>query len=222
MKTTVIAIICFLIGVFAVLGYRYYRAKQSKAPVTHTVTLPEELTPQPTFALVPPSEAVSGILTITKGKAQKWSRNDDGYKEASSGAQILTGESVVTEDLSTAVATVSGIANITFGQDTELAFANLYPTDMIVQQKSGKITYEITDTGHPFSVRALHTLVSIPSGAMTINVVDTDISITVTTGSVKFALVDNDNNTHVWNLTEGHRVNIDDAARQVYFVHPLQ
>jgi len=222
MKNTVIAIICFLIGVFAVLGYRYYRAKQTKIPVSSIIASPEEPIPQPTFALNPPSEAVSGILTVPHGKVQKLSRNDNSYKEASSGAQILTGESVVTEDLSTAVATISGIANITFGQNAELAFANLYPTDMVVQQKSGKITYEITDTGHPFSVRALHTLASIPSGTITINIVDTDMSITVTDGSIKFALVDNDNNTHVWNLTTGERANIDDATRQVYFVHPLQ
>ena len=220
MKNVLIALSCFFIGLLSVLGYRYYRAKQIKAHTPNTLVSQAEPAPQPTFALVPPSEAVSGILTITKGKAQKLSRNDDGYKEASSGAQILTGESVATEDLSTAVATISGIANITFGQDAELGFANLYPTDMTVQQKSGKITYDITDTGHPFAVRALHTLVSIYSGKTTINVIDTDMSITVTTGSTKFALVDNDNNTHVWTLMAGERANIDDAARQVYFISP--
>lgn len=216
MKNTVIAIVCFLCGVGAVLGYRYMHAKRVPPP---SVTIQQPTpTPQPTFALEPPSEAVSGILTITHGKAQKWSRNDDGYKEASSGAQILTGESVVTEDQSTAVATISGIANITFAQNAELGFANLYPMDMVVQQKSGKIIYDVTDTGHPFAVRALHMLVSINSGQTTINIVDTDTSVTVTTGSAKLALVDTDNNTHVWELSAGHRANIDDTARQVYFV----
>lgn len=218
MKNTVIAILCFLVGAATVFGYRYMLAKRT-APLPAASKLPSP-TPEPTFALVPPSQSVSGILTISKGKAQKWGRNDDGYKEASTGAQILTGESVVTEDLSAATATVSGIVTIIFGQDAELSFANLYPTNMTLQQKSGKITYEVIDTQYPVSVRALHTLVSMNTGKTTINVVDTDMSIIVTAGSAKFAFVDSDNITHVWELTAGQRANIDDAARKVYFVSP--
>jgi hypothetical protein len=55
-------------------------------------------------------------------------------------------------------------------------------------------------------------------GDVTINIIDTDSSVTVKTGSVKFALVDNDNNTNVWNLQSGQRANIDDQTRQVTLV----
>lgn len=44
------------------------------------------------------------------------------------------------------------------------------------------------------------------------------MSVTVSTGSVQLALVDTHNNTHAWNLKAGQRANIDDAAREVYFL----
>ncbi|MCX6792086.1 MAG: hypothetical protein NT149_03555 [Candidatus Gottesmanbacteria bacterium] len=103
------------------------------------------------------------------------------------------------------------------GPVAELVFANLFPTDFVLQQKTGKIEYLVTQ---PISVRALHTLVTINSGDTTINIIDTDMSITVKSGSVKFALVDNNNNTNVWDLKAGQRANIDDANSQVYLVKP--
>ncbi|HHT9138984.1 MAG TPA: hypothetical protein ACFYEK_17285 [Candidatus Wunengus sp. YC60] len=207
----------FILGFTAVAGYQYVHAKtntvieqpQSKADQ------PMAETPQPTFALVPPSGAVSGTLTVTSGHILKYSRNDVEYKEASTGAQILIGESIATNENSTAVADVTGIVKASMGQVSELVFANLFPTNFVLQQKIGKIDYQVTK---PISVRALNVLVTIPSGESVINIIDTDISITVKTGSVKFALVDTDNNTGVWNLKVGERANIDSAASQVYLV----
>ena len=198
-----------------VLGFQYLRTRQIIVPV---VTAPKTTpTPQPTFALVPPSEAVSGTLAVLSGHAEKFSRNDTEYKEASTGAQILVGESIATKDNSIAAATVSGIVSVTMNPSTELVFANLFPNDFMLQQKSGKIDYLVAK---PISVRVLHSLVTINSGEMIINSIDTDMSITVKTGSVKFALVDNNNNTNVWNLKAGQRANIDDSYRQVYLVRP--
>jgi hypothetical protein len=212
-RTFLLALLAFLLGSGSVLGYQYLHTRQTTtgAP-TNTAIAP---TLQPTFALVPPSQAVSGILTVVSGHAQKLSREDAEYKESSTGAQILLGESVATKENSSATATVSGIVNVTMGANAELVFANLFPDDFVLQQKSGKIDYLAAQA---ISVRILHTLVSINSGETIINVIDTDISVTVKTGSVKFALVDNDNTTRVWNLKAGQRANIDDAARQVYLV----
>ena len=214
MKTFLLLLLAFVLGFGGVAGYQYFRTKQ-EAPVV--VTPAVQPTPEPTFALVPPSQAVSGILTVTTGHAQKFSRNDTEYKEASIGAQILLGESVATRENSSATASVSGIVTVSMGPSAELVFANLFPTDFVLQQKSGKIEYLVTQ---PISVRALHTLVTIGSGDTIINIIDTDMSITVKTGSVKFALVDNDNNTNVWDVQAGERANIDDVTRQVYLIQP--
>jgi hypothetical protein len=216
-RTYFIAFLAFLLGFGGVLGYQYLHTRQIMHMITPRPEADQPLAgiPQPTFALVPPDAAVSGILTVVSGHAEKLSRTDSEYKEASTGATILLGESVATKDNSSAMATVSGIVNVTMGPHAELVFANLFPTDFVLQQKSGKIDYTVAQ---PISVRALHTLVSIDSGEIIINSIDTDISITVKTGSVKFALVDTDNNTNVWNLKAGQRANIDDTARQVYLV----
>ncbi len=213
-KTVILLLLAFVLGFGGVVGYQYFKTKQ-ELPVVITPAV--QPTPEPTFALVPPTQAVSGTLTVTSGHAQKFSREDTEYKEASTGAQILLGEAVATKENSTATAVVQGIANINMGPTSELVFANMFPADFVLQQKSGKIEYLVTQ---PISVRALHTLVTINSGDMTINIIDTDMSITVKTGSVKFALVDNDNNTNVWDVQAGERANIDDAAREVTLIKP--
>jgi hypothetical protein len=220
MKTILFLLLAFVLGFGGVVGYQYFRTKQE---VPTVVTSAAQPTPEPTFALIPPSEAVSGILTVTGGHAQKFSRNDTEYKEASTGAQILLGESIATKENSSATASISGIVTVNMGPVAELVFANLFPTDFVLQQKSGKIEYLVTQ---PVSVRALHMLVTInqglpaQAGDITINIIDTDMSVSVKTGSVKFALVDNDNNTNVWDLQAGERANIDDITRQVYLIKP--
>ena len=214
MKNILVPICAFLVGFSAVLGYQYIRTSQTTIPLV-TAPVVSVPTPEPTFALVPPSSAVSGVLSITSGHAKKLSRNETEYKEASTGAQILLGESVSTGENSSTAATFSGIVNVSMGPVSELVFANLFPSDFVLQQKSGEADYTVTQ---PISVRALHSLVAIGPGETTINIIDTDMSISVKSGSVKFALVDIDNNTKVYNLEAGQRANIDDVARQVYFV----
>jgi len=220
-KNFLLTTLFFAIGVIAVWGFQYIRHTNNSYTPTSMTSQSPAVSPTP-FILTPPSQSVSGTLTILHNKVTQLTRTNDSYQDATPGGQILTGESVATDENGIAVATVSGIVTATLNQNAELAFANLFPTDMVLEQKSGKIQYDVTDSGYPMSVRALHTLVSINSGTAIINVIDSDMSITVKTGSLKFALVDNDNNTHVWNLTAGHRANIDDPTRSVYFVHPLQ
>lgn len=215
MRTVLLLLLAFILGFGGVVGYQYLRTRQT-APVVE----PQPEADQPlagTFALVPPSQAVSGILTVTRGHAQKLSRTDSEYKEASTGAEILLGESIATKANSSATASVSGIVNVIMGPVSELVFANLFPTNFVLQQKTGNIDYLVTK---PISVRALHTLITINPGDTTINIIETDMSITVKSGSVKFALVDNDNNTNVWTLKAGQRANIDDVNSQVYLVQP--
>lgn len=214
MKNALLPLVAFFIGFSAILGFQYFRTKQNSFSLLTSPTV-NQPTPQPTLALVPPSTAVSGILTVTSGHAKKFSRNETEYKEASTGAQILLGESVATENNSSATAAVGGIVNVSMGPDSELVFANLFPTNFVLQQKSGKIDYSVTK---PISVRALHALISITPGEVSINIIDTDLSITVKSGSAKFALVDNDNNTNIYKLSSGDRANVDDLARKVYLV----
>ena len=212
MKHTLLILAAFAIGFTGVAAYGFFRTQTAQPPTVVTGTIP---TLQPTFALTPPSEAVSGMLTQTTGHVLKLSRTDSDFKEASAGAVILTGESLATKDQSAATATVSGILTVSLGQNAEVAFANMYPSNFVLLQKSGQAEYRIFS---PISVRALHTLIGLEPGNFTITIINTDLSVTVTSGSATIALVDTDNNTHIWNLSQGERANIDDATRQVYLI----
>lgn len=214
MKTIIFPLLAFIFGFSGVFGYQYFKTNKIETPVIE----PRPEADQPVagaFTLVPPTEAVSGILTVTRGHAEKFSRGEKEYKEASSGAQILLGESIATKENSAATAEITGIVSVHLAESSELVFANLFPENMVLQQKAGKIEYTVTK---PISVRALHTLVTINPGQTTINIIDTDASIMVKSGSVKFALVDTDDNTHVWDLQAGQRANIDDTAREVSLI----
>jgi hypothetical protein len=204
-KNIFLMLLAFILGFGGVVGYQYLRSKQQMPIVT----------PEPAFILTPPSQAVSGTLTVVNGRVEKFSRGDTDFKEASTGAQILLGESIATKANASATVAVNDIVTMSMGPMAELVFANFFPKNFVLQQKSGKITYQVDK---PISIRALHTLVSIDSGDVTINIIDTDASITVKTGTVKFALVDNDNNTKVWNLKPNQRANIDDEARTVRLI----
>ncbi len=213
-KNVFLAIFAFVLGFGGVTGYQYLKTKQAAA-TTAVLPASTQPAPEPTFALVPPSQAVSGILTVTSGHVQKFSRGETEYKEASTGAIILLGESIATKANSSTNANVPGIVNANMGPVAELVFANVFPGNFVLQQKSGRIDYVVTK---PISIRALHTLLSLQPGEMIITIIDTDMSVTVNTGSVKVALVDHDNNTKVWNLKAGQRANIDDKTRNVYLV----
>lgn len=172
-------------------------------------------TPQTsTFSLTPPTQALSGILTITKGKAELLSRTAPAYEEASTGAQILIGESVATKENSTATVSVPHIVTTVLGSKSELVFANLFAGNMLLVQKAGTITFDVA-TDKQLSVRVLHALISISSGSTTINIIDTDLSVSINTGSAKVALVDADNDTRVWYLKKGQWMSLNDTTREV-------
>lgn len=170
-----------------------------------------------TFSLTPPAQALSGTLTITKGKAEKLSRTAPAYEEASTGAKILIGESVTTKEHSAAAVTIPNIVTTIFGSTSELVFANLFAENMLLLQKTGQITYDVAPEKQ-LGIRALHALISITSGSTTINIIGTDTSVSINTGSAKVALVDTDNNTRVWNLKEGQWISINDTTRNVVLV----
>lgn len=213
MKNVVIWFFAFALGFIGVGLYGYIRTSSAANPViSKTTSVP---IPAPTYALNPPSEALSGMIVTETGTVKKLSRNETDYTEASAGAQILLGESIATDADSTTVASVSGMVTAYVDASSELVFANMFPSNFVLQQKNGRVTYDVYQ---PIAVRALHSLISLNSGTYMIHIIDTDMSVTAISGSAKLAIVDTDNNTHVYDIGEGERLNIDDANRLVYRV----
>lgn len=213
MKNVVIWFFAFALGFIGVGLYGYIRTSSVANPViSKTTSVP---IPAPTYALNPPSEALSGMIVTETGTVKKLSRNETDYTEASAGARILLGESIATDADSTTVASVSGMVTAYVDASSELVFANMFPSNFVLQQKNGRVTYDVYQ---PIAVRALHSLISLNSGTYMIHIIDTDMSVTAISGSAKLAIVDTDNNTHVYDIGEGERLNIDDANRLVYRV----
>jgi len=213
-KNLFLPLFAFLIGFGGVFGFQFIRIQQAgtkeiASPIT------SQPAPEPTLALRPPSEALSGMLTVISGHAQKFSHDETEYREASMGAEILLGESIATNANSSATAEVAGIVRANLGPTAELVFANMFPENFLLQQKNGKIEYMAT---RPVSIRALHALVSMEPGDVVLTIIDADMSVDVKSGSVKLAVVDTDNNTQVYTLTTGQRANIDDEAREVTLI----
>lgn len=204
----------FLLGFATVFGFLYLR-KQVVKPAYVSSVLPSRA-PEPTFALEPPSEAVNGTLTITTGHAMKFSRGDTEYKEASTGAQVLIGESVATNAESSASVVVPNIVVTDLSENAEVVYANMFLKNFVLQQKNGDVRYAVTA---PISVRVLHSLVHFNPGEYSISVSDSDVSVIVKTGSAKLGLVELDNTTRVWEVGEGERADIDDSARRMRLVH---
>jgi hypothetical protein len=213
MKDAIFLVLAFFLGFGSFFGYKYIKTPKNTMPPASTIQV--SITPEPTFALIPPSQAVSGILTITKGKADIFTRTADTYGEATSGGIILTGESIATKEKSLATVEIANLLSVRMDETSEVSFANLYQDDMVLLQKSGTVLYKMTGGNKPISIRVLHNLVALESGEMTISLDGTDVVVSVSSGTAKLAQVDNDNTTHVWDIQEKQRAVIDDKALQV-------
>ena len=205
MKNVFTGVCLFFLGFAGVIGFRYFQGKNIPAFTLQTSS----------FTFKPPAQAKSGILTETRGKVEKLSRDDNDYYAASPGAQILIGESVATKVDSHASVTVEDLVTTVLESNAELVFANLFPENTVLQQKSGTVRYDVSKDRN-IAVRALHALISIISGTTTVTVIGTNTKVSVITGFVKVALVDADNNTHVYGLQTGERAVIDDEVREIY------
>lgn len=139
--------------------------------------------------------------------------------ESTPGAQILLGESVATKEHSSAAITLSDNITATLEENSELVFANLFPENTVLQQKAGKILYTV-ESPHPVSIRALHTLIAASSSAFLVHMDESALAVTSQKGVVKIALVDNNNDTHVWELGDGEKAVVDDISRSVRIISP--
>lgn len=192
----------FILGFAGVFAYRYIQVQRTS----------EFIPTESTFSLEPPKSAVTGTLKLTNGEVLQKTRIAEDFGEATAGGSILQGESIATKKGSASLV-FEDIGSLFVGNNTEVAAVNLVPQENVFQQKSGTIQYE-SGLLYPISVRALHALCEI-NGSTTISILGASITVRVTSGSAKLALVDTNNNTKVWNLSEGQLATINDSTRRV-------
>lgn len=202
MKRTVIGGGIILLGAVSVLAYQYIR----------TQTAPSFVPKNSRLELHPPARAISATLVEAQGETLQFLRQADDFTPATPSGAILQGETIATKKGS-AVITLQNLGVVSLAGDSEVGFTSLVPDAIMLRQKSGSVSYEVNSLA-PFSIRALHALVTL-NGDATITMADGTISLRITKGTAKLAIVDTQNNTQVWDLVQGHRATIDDEARSV-------
>lgn len=130
---------------------------------------------------------------------------------------LIEGEALQTD--------ASGSAQLRFGDhttldvsaDSEFALTNTLPTGFLLWQSRGQITYQQLQAERSTSVRALNTLIVLPSGKATISVDPTKrtIEITDSTEQLQFAFIDTNNETQLYNLEPSQTATIDDTSKEV-------
>lgn len=188
------------LGFISVLLFRYIQAR-SASPFT-----PQ----QSTFILAPPTQAITATITQTTGIVEHLTREADDYQEATPGGAVRQGESIATKN-GTALITLGNLGTVSLMNNAEISLVHLIPDSLMFLHKAGSIDYK-TDT----SIRVLHAFVQL-SGDATISVRGPIVTVLVTQGTAKLALVDIENNTKVWEITQGQSVIVNDETRTIVY-----
>lgn len=194
----------FVLGIVTFLVFRIlYVQKLSSAPF-----IPQNSS----FKLKAPSLALSGIVVDPHGDVKKQARNEDKFKPLKSGDEILQGEIVRTEKDGQVEVEFKNFGKIDMGSKSELIFVDLLPSEFLLKQVSGTVSYELKDKTKILSVRILHALFELDSGSGKITINNGEARVDLL-GQAKIAMVDLENNTQVVKLNKGQRVLIDDNKR---------
>lgn len=191
-----------LLGIAGVFLLRIIQTKQTPAFIPRQTHL----------ELQPPATALTGTLAWKEGDVLKTLRDADDFTPATASGTVLQGETIATKK-GKALVTLQDAGTVSLMDASEVSFVNLVPDALLLRQKSGTVSYEVNSLA-PFSIRILHTLVTI-NGDASITLGETAITLRITKGTAKLALVDADNNTQIWDLVQGDRALIDDDARTV-------
>jgi len=206
-KQILVFLLLFLIGTIGVVVFRLYQVKGAK----HASFSPQ----QSSFVLKPPADALKGELSLFKGNVKKKPRDKEEFKDVKVGEEILQGEKIATGKKSQATVEFPTLVRVNLGSDTEIGFNNLIPGNFLISQSLGSATYELLQDNVPFSVRSLHVLLTVYSGKSEVMVSDETITVIVSSGKAKLALVDLENKTHIWEIKEGQEALVNDTERRV-------
>lgn len=212
MNQPLILLVFFLAGVLGVLGFRMWEAQKIKG----TTFIPQKSS----FTLKPPSESLTGEFVEIVGKVTKEARGEDEFEEIGEGDGIFDGEKVATGKLSRTTIRFEDFGAVALGPSSEVTFVNTLPLSFLVLQSTGETEYQLSSKKYPLSVRSLNMLFTQDIGISTITTDAEDKTITVKLlkGTGNIALVDLDNETHVWKIEKGERALIDDVKRTVNII----
>lgn len=196
----------FCLGIGILLGYRLWQVKRFIQPF---------VAQNSHFVLSPPAEAIEGNLVQVQGRVELLGRDNEDWKVVNPGEKLLQGESLATKELSYAKVEFPQFYQLDLYEEGNIDLVNLIPENFLINQTSGVVAYRQLQEQRPVNVRALHALLTIYGGETEVDIQTEEININVLSGKGKLVMVDLDNQTQVWELTEGQEVLIDDRERRV-------
>jgi hypothetical protein len=120
--------------------------------------------------------------------------------------KLQQGEEVITQNNGKVSIIFSKVVNLNVSPNTQVNLIQTLPTDFVVEEKQGLVMYD-KNGETPVSIRALDLLINIDKGSCEVLVdKDTsDITVTVSAGSVTVAFNDTYNNTNIKSISEGKK-----------------
>ncbi len=207
LKYSLILVICFLTGLVSVLGYRLYQVNKTPAKIFNSSPAKLELEL--------PSQAIQGEVILIKGKIEILTRDSEEFKLASASAWLVQGERLRTQKNSQTEIKLKDIALVKLSQLTEIVLVNLIPGQLLVSQTEGKAEYKILETTGTMTVRSPNSIIEITQAEATIEVNNDQVTVQLTKGEAKIALVDLNNDTQVYQLKSGQTALINEGERRV-------
>lgn len=171
--------------------------------------------PQTAFSLEnPPSDSLTGEVTLISGKVGWISRVAATATLISSPIKLRQGESIAIYENGSANINWPAFGNISANSNTQLNFIQTLPENFVIQQTKGTATYNRTGV-NPMSIIALDLLIDIKSGENTISINKdlSKITVNVKSGSLSVAFDDIENNTNVVSLKSGDEYIFNDNTR---------
>lgn len=190
----------FLLGIF---GYRFFKSDQSERGISLS-----QAEPSP-FVLKPPSAALAGQVIKINGEVNKQPRDKEGLLPVEDGQSVYQAENVLVGAGSSAEVLFPRFAQLNLGENSEIDLVSLIPESFLVSQKLGQVSYLLLSEDDQLSVKIFELLALINTGESVINIQNGIVEIAVSSGSTRLALIDNDNQTQVWDLAKGDKASID-------------
>jgi hypothetical protein len=207
MKSIIIFLLFFIIGVFAVLGYVYWNHQGailnfSKPTITTKFSLANA-----------PTDSLKGDIATMSGTVTWLSRVAKSPVKLKSPRSIQQGEELGAGKNSNVAVVIQNAEAIILSSNSLVNFIQMLPVNLVLEQNSGIVTYQNTGQS-AMSVHSLDLITAVNRGSAEISMDQKTNTVTVTVekGLVTEGYEDSSGNSNVVNVNEGQQFIFDDTA----------
>lgn len=217
MKGLLLFIFFFLVGIFSVGGY-YWWKNQSRPLIVPTAKIEvasKSAAPTDTFSVEnAPPNSIRGIVATFSGEVQWQSRVATEPAKLENVIPIQQGEKLSTGNTGKITINFDSFGSVNLSPKTEISIIQTLPVNFVFDQASGSAQFISLGTS-PFSVRTLRLLSTISTGSATVNVDEKTNFVTfgLKSGLATIAYNDDQFISQILNLKAGQKFVFDSDGR---------